>query len=104
MHLQLTLFENSRPLVDTASAWSMYSPWKRQERSTQGLLHGLYVFCVLSWMWRQVSQKSRQRIDREFALRRISEINAELSAIRALEESPALTKEGRNLLHQLLIN
>lgn len=102
MHLQLTLFEGLYPLADTASTWSMYSPWKRQKRPAHGLLHGLYVFCVLRWMWRQISRTTQNRIDRDFALRRISEIDEEVSAVRGLEESPALTEEGKQLLHQLL--
>jgi HEXXH motif-containing protein len=100
MHLQLTLFEGLSPLVDAASNWSMYSPWKQQERSAQGILHGLYVFCVLGWMWRQVSATSRNSTDRDFALRRISEIDDEVAAVRSFEESPALTEEGRHFLHQ----
>ncbi len=103
MHLQLTLFEGLSPLVDTVSTWSMYSPWKQQKRPAQGILHGLYVFSVLRWMWRQVSQATRTRTDRDFALRRISEIDEEVSAVRPLEESPALTKEGRHFLHQLFV-
>ena len=103
MHLQLTLFEDLFPLVDTASNWSMYSPWKQQKRPAQGILHGLYVFCVLRWMWRQISETTQNRTDQDFALRRISEIDEEVSAVRALEESPALTEEGRRFLHQLFI-
>jgi len=103
MHLQLTLFEDLSPLVDTASTWSMYSPWKQQERPAQGVLHGLYVFCVLRWMWRKISLTTRNGTDQYFALRRISEIDEEISAVRALEESPALTEEGRRFLHQLFI-
>jgi HEXXH motif-containing protein len=103
MHLQLTLFECVSPLVDAASSWSMYSPWKQQNRSTQGILHGLYVFCVLRWMWRRVSETSRNGVDRDFALRRVLGIDEEVSAVRAVEESPALTEEGRQFLEQLFI-
>jgi HEXXH motif-containing protein len=103
MHLQLTLFEGLFPLVDTASTWSMYSPWKQRHRPAQGVLHGLYVFCVLRWMWRQISQTTRSRSDRDFALLRISEIDEEVSAVRAFEESPALTEGGSHFLHQLLV-
>lgn len=102
MHLQLTLFEGLYPLVDTASTWSMYSPWKQQKRPAQGIVHGLYVFCVLRWMWRQISQ-TRSGADREFAVRRISEIDQEVAAVRPLEASPGLTEGGRHLLHQLFI-
>jgi HEXXH motif-containing protein len=101
MHLQLTFFEGLSPLVDAASTWSMKSPWKQQERPAKGVLHGVYVFCVLRWMWRQISQATRDRTDRDFALRRISAIDEELSAVRALKESPALTGEGRTFLHEL---
>jgi HEXXH motif-containing protein len=103
MHLQLTLFEALSPLVDTTSTWSMHSPWRRQKRPAQGVLHALYVFCVLRCMWRQISQTTRNRTDRDFALRRILEIDEEVSAVRALEESPALTEEGRHFLHQLFV-
>jgi HEXXH motif-containing protein len=103
MHLQLTLFESIRPLVDTTSHWSMYSPWKQQERPAQGVLHGLYVFCVLRWMWREISRTTRNQTDRDFALRRVSGINDEAFSVRALEESPALTEAGRHFLNGLFL-
>jgi HEXXH motif-containing protein len=103
MHLQLTLLEEVSPLVDTTSSWSMYSPWKQQKRLTQGILHGLYVFCVLRWMWWQVSELGRNSADQEFAIRRLSEIDKEVSAVQAIEESPALTDDGRRFLRQLFV-
>jgi hypothetical protein len=95
MHLQLTLFESCCPLVDAASSFSMYSPWKREERPAQGILHGLYVFHVLRWMWQQVSITSENELDRDFALRRIREIDQEVSSVRPLENSGALTRYGQ---------
>jgi len=84
MHLQLTLFEICCPLVDQRSNWSMYSPWKQQPRPAQGILHGLYVFHVLRWMWHQILQRTRIEMDHAFATRRIVEINDEISSVRAL--------------------
>jgi HEXXH motif-containing protein len=101
LHLQLTLFEGLVPLVDTASTWSMYSPWKQQERPAQGVLHGLYVFCVLRWMWRQISRTAAN--GRDFALRRIAEIDQEVASVRAIEGSPALTEAGRRFLGGLFV-
>jgi HEXXH motif-containing protein len=101
MHLQLTLFEAQCPLVDTASTWSMYSPWKRQQRQTQGVLHGLYVFCVLRWVWHEISRSSQNATDRQFALLRVSEIDEETDSVRPIEGSPALTSYGKQLLQQL---
>ena len=100
MHLQLTLFENLCPLVDATSPWSIYSPWKQQKRSAQGALHGLYVFCVIRWMWQQLAKTSQDRTEIEFAICRISAIDDEVSAIRGLEQSPALTEAGRHFLFQ----
>ena len=102
MHLQLTLLEGLSPLVDTASAWAIYSPWKQQQRPTQGILHGLYVFCVLRWLWRQFSLATGSKSHRDFALRRVTEIDEEVSVVRALEGSPALTEAGKQFLHHLL--
>jgi HEXXH motif-containing protein len=101
MHLQLTLFEGQSPLIDTTTNWSMYSPWKRQERSAHGILHGLYVFCMIGWMWRQVAETSTNSTDQNFAVRRIFEIDEEVSAVCSLEGSPAFTEAGRRFLHQL---
>jgi HEXXH motif-containing protein len=101
MHLQLTLFEALSPLVDKTSDWLMYSPWKRQERPAQGILHGAYVFYVLRWMWRRVADTSPDSIDQNFALRRISEIDEEISAVPSLEGSPALTEKGKRFLRHL---
>jgi len=103
MHLQLTLFEGLCPLVDTTSTWCLYSPWKQHERPAQGLLHGVYVFHVLRWMWLRVSRTTGNRTDMDFALRRISEIDEEASAVRSLEESPALTEAGRHFLNKLFV-
>jgi HEXXH motif-containing protein len=100
MHLLLTLFELSCPLIDTTSTWSMYSPWKRQERPAQGILHAVYVFYVIRWMWQQFAQAARSDQDRDFALRRVVEINEEMLSVRAFEDSPALTESGSFFLRR----
>lgn len=47
MHLQLTILEQSRPLVADRSD-QIASPWREEIRSLQGVLHGLYVFRCIS--------------------------------------------------------
>lgn len=101
MHLQLSLFERCCPLIDTASTWALHSPWKHQQRPAQGILHGLYVFQVLRWMWQQTAQSTQSDSDRTFALRRICEIDIEINAVRPLEDSPALTQAGNVFLRRL---
>lgn len=101
MHLQLSLFERYCPLVNTQSTISFYSPWKKQDRPVQGIVHGLYVFCVLRWMWRQVLRTSPNDADKAFASRRIAEINDDISAVRDLKESPLITESGGRFLSRL---
>jgi len=102
MHLQLSLFEGCCSLVDTASTWALHSPWKHQQRPAQGILHGLYVFHVLRWMWQQIAQSTQTASDRTFALHRICDIEREINAVRApLENSPALTPAGNVFLRRL---
>ena len=95
MHLQLSLFEAMCPLVDGTVKWEMYSPWKQTKRQTQGVMHGLYVFCVLKWMWQQVGEVGDVPEDRVFSARRIKDIADEINAVRDVVDSPALTHEGR---------
>ncbi len=102
MHLQLTLFETVHPLIDSTSDWSMYSPWKKQSRPAQGILHGLYVFAILRWLWSQTLMQSTNPEDREFAQRRILEIEEEIDAVRDFQDSPALTSKGKTFLAHLV--
>lgn len=102
MHLQLTLFERVCPLVDTTIKWSLFSPWKQSERETQGILHGLYVFYSLKWMWHQIGKRSEEIEDQSFATNRLQEINAEIEAVTDVQNSPALTTAGRFLVSKML--
>lgn len=102
MHLQLSLFEAMCPLVDGTVQWEMHSPWKQTKRQTQGVMHGMYVFCVLKWMWEQVGQASDLPEDHVFAARRIKDIAHEINGVSAIVRSPALTSEGRIFVQSVL--
>jgi HEXXH motif-containing protein len=102
MHLQLSLFEATCPLVDETVRWELYSPWKQTKRQTQGIMHGLYVFSVLKWMWGHVRASSGSHEDRTFAARRTKDINDDINAVRDIIHSPALTPQGRDFVHAML--
>lgn len=102
MHLQLSLFESICPLVDESVDWTLHSPWKGTRRQTQGILHGLYVFAVLKWMWQHIRVKSEWSDDRDFSERRIQEISDDVEAVRGIIESPALTESGKTFVDALL--
>lgn len=102
MHLQLSLYEAICPLVDGSVEWGIYSPWKQTKRETQGILHGLYVFGVLKWMWQHVQATISSDEERRFAEIRIHEITEDVEAVRGVIESPALTADGRRFVDSVL--
>lgn len=48
MHLQLSLIERCLPIVEAGADEHGMSPWQMRERPIAGLLHGLYVFAVIT--------------------------------------------------------
>lgn len=102
MHLQLSLFEAICPITSLSSGWGLYSPWKREMRPTQGLIHGLYVFRVLQWMWHEFAKGSETQDDQTFAEQRVQAIESDICSIAAVSQSPDLTHEGRLLVEALL--
>jgi HEXXH motif-containing protein len=102
MHLLLTLFESEQPLIQSQPSALLYSPWKRELRPAQGVLHGLYVFAILRWMWQQTVCNETTVEANAFARQRIEEIDEEVRAVGALSKSTALTDTGREFVTHLL--
>jgi HEXXH motif-containing protein len=102
MHLQLTRYEDSYPLVrDHASRH--FSPWKREERETQGILHGVYVFICIAALFaepRLVRGLGPAGID--YAARRRAEIDVELRCVDMQALATALSPKGQELLSRLI--
>jgi HEXXH motif-containing protein len=104
MHLQLSAFENLTPLVRPESdevKW--HSPWKKEQRKLQGILHGMYVFHVVSYMYSNLLKAHMLvNADAPFARRRLEEIAGELGQVRGVEASPGLTEAGARLASTIL--
>ena len=101
MHLQLTMLENEMPLVDDIYSTG-YSPWQCTDRPVSGLLHGLYVFCVI-YQWLEKIRDSVGSGDdvNTYIHRRHSEIATEIAMVAQLQNSQALTKFGRKIVYWL---
>lgn len=98
MHLQLTMLENEVSLVDDIN-FTGYSPWQSADRPVSGLLHGLYVFCVI-YQWLEKICKymvSRDNVS-TYIHSRHSEIAKEIAMVSQLRNSQALTEFGRKLV------
>lgn len=100
MHLQLSAFEIHAPVVRPevpALAW--YSPWKREPRKLLGVLHGMYVFHVVAYVYSTLLKTGALTPeDASFAHRRLADIQRDLDEVRGVESSPGWTKEGALLV------
>jgi hypothetical protein len=97
MHLQLTLMEETVPMVSSANE-RHYSPWQETMRPSQGILHGLYVFRVIQDFHRALLKSAcltpREQI---YLTRRIDSIEDEVAAVGDLAASRDLTETGKCL-------
>ena len=101
LHLQLSLVEAAEPLVlENQDETCLFSPWKNEPRTAQGILHGVYVFGNLRYFWNRVAGSTPQYS--VFAERRIEEIDRELSTVAKFPTSSALTAMGQQLAKSLL--
>ena len=103
VHLQLSLAERWIPLVDPRRAeTSVFSPWRGGERNVRGVLHALHVFVVVQRLWQRAAQRPPCGLDRDFAEARVRAIRNEVVRAQHLAASPGLSREGRQLVCQLL--
>lgn len=102
MHLQLTLIEKIATLV-TSNAKSYYSPWKDEMRSTQGILHALYVFRVIDYFFGELSNGLLKFPKAaSYVVARRKEIDLQIKMIRDFAENEELTALGKILARRLI--
>lgn len=106
MHLLLSAFELGNPIVDDKinNEIKIYSPWKKENRKTQGIVHGAFVFRNISNFMRLLlrSNVHLNDLDRKYLGKRIEMIDQELAEVKGAINSPNLTKDGKLLLETLL--
>ena len=103
MHLQLSLVERRLLLVEPSRAGAVaFSPWRGCERNVRGVLHALNVFVVVQGLWQRAVRRTPYGLDREFAEARIRVVRDEVARTRHLAASPGLSREGQQLVRQLL--
>jgi HEXXH motif-containing protein len=101
MHLQLTVFEQARPLI-ADKTMQMASPWREEPRHLRGVLHGLYVFRCISAFF--ATPSLRDVLDTEgagHAARRCAQIDEEISRLDIDGLARGMTTEGRIFLGTL---
>ena len=100
LHLQLSLVELVEPLIKPARREKpVFSPWKGEGRTVQGLVHAVYVFGNLRCFWRLAASILP---DPSFARMRIGTIDGEMANAAHFLEGGSLTPMGRRLAASFL--
>lgn len=102
MHLQLTIIERRVTLIEDQCA-KLQSPWKAELRDLGGILHGLYVFRVVSrFLNKSGVTAGLSPGGIAHVRRRLDEISHEIAAVNKSELSDGLTIAGRSFLTGLV--
>jgi len=103
MHLQLTLIERIVPLTLPIST-KYYSPWRREYRKAQGIVHALYVFRVIARVLELVRSARGCPADwREHLQKRCTDIGTQFCEIQPFQRCLELTPTGTALVHRLML-
>ena len=102
MHLQLTKLEELTPLISDDVS-QMSSPWRKEPRHLQGVLHGAYVFNCINKFFGQVPLgRCLDKSGAEYVARRRREIAVEFQQIDYKWLAAGLTPRGLTFLNTLL--
>ena len=100
MHLQLTLVDRVVPLV-LPQQLMYYSPWRDEERDSEGILQALYVFGVIRSYLRSIPVQ-RTNTANDYVVDRIAQINRQIEQAQGFRGCDELTPEGVALVARLL--
>lgn len=101
MHLQLTLIEQVVSLVNS-NGGEYFSPWREEFRNAQGMLHGLYVFCVIHEFLNALRDlPMKGTVSAGYIGRHRAEIHTQLRLIGSFRDSEDLTEVGRMFIRRL---
>lgn len=102
MHLQLTLIENIVLLVVIGKKL-VYSPWRDEYRTSQGVIHALYVFKVVGYFLQKLTQNDFLALQyKEYLKERNKEISFQISEVTCFQNCPDLTYFGKIFTQRLM--
>jgi len=101
MHLQLTLIEQCVPMIIETDK-SYFSPWKNEQRHPRGVLHAIYVFCVIKQFFEFLIKQNISTSSIQFLNERCNVISNQLAEINDFKDFPYFTKAGQTLTNRLL--
>jgi HEXXH motif-containing protein len=103
MHLQLTLIELIVPLVNSTNG-RYFSPWRREYRTAQGVIHALYVFQVIAQFLGRVLLTYKCPAEwGAYIQKRRGEISRQICEIEHFQDCSELTATGTRFVHKLVL-
>ena len=100
MHLHLTLIAQIVPLVQPKGK-RQYSPWRGEDRDSEGILQALYVFSVIRSFFAMVPTLRSDEAGNHVS-NRTRQIESQIMQARDFRECDELTPEGAALVARLL--
>jgi len=96
MHLQLTLIEQIVSMVVETDE-KYFSPWKNEHRHRRGVLHAIYVFCVIKQFFELLVKQNIPEGSSQYSVARCAAISSQLMEVSGLINCQYLTGEGVSL-------
>ncbi len=100
MHLHLTLVDRVIPLV-VPQQLMYYSPWRDEERDSEGMLQALYVFGVIRSFLRLIPVRRISTVN-DYMVDRIAQINLQIEQAQDFRGCDELTPDGAALASWLI--
>ena len=100
MHLQLSLIERVLPLV-VPQRTMYYSPWRDEQRDSEGILQALYVFVVIRSILKLIPVIQPSAVSDHVA-DRLAQIDCQVEQARDFRQCGELTADGTALVARLL--
>ncbi len=101
MHLQLTLIEQCVPLIIETDV-KYFSPWKNEYRHPKGMLHAIYVFCVIKEFFCSLVAKNQSRASIYYLENRCNIIAKQINEINSFIECPYFTNSGKSFVKAII--
>jgi hypothetical protein len=100
MHLQLTLIERRVPIIIETDE-KYFSPWKNENRHPRGVLHAIYVFCVIKQFFELLMEQNIPTSYIDYLKKRCDVISSQLIEINDFVNCPYFTDFGKYLMKNL---
>ena len=100
MHLQLTLIEQCEPMIINTDE-KYFSPWKNEQRHPRGVLHAIYVFCVIKQFFELLIKEDISTSSIRYLNKRCDVISVQLAEINDFITCPYFTDAGKALINGL---